>query len=289
MSPTWVGNKQLGVASNGVFTDANTDPIPGGILWNGSGSWAPKGDLGPAQSWNDLREYIGFHHGVWIAPLGSRSSGRGIADQWFFYNNQPPPAAFPGTSNHGWGLAVDVATTVMAALILRYGGRFGWSWDEGKRAGEWWHMRYIGGYTRRIRVDPLTRRERRLLDTYPKVGRLAQDGILDDVAIQIRTIRERAEHERNGWASDQRSARYKVLTEWFNGKVAPSFLSEREQKWKLAYYGASPTRKREILATIREQVEDLDRLAHRRGGGGWRAANRGERRQHLARFADHRP
>lgn len=291
MTPVWAGSNQVGVANNGIFNDANTDPIPGGILWNGSGSWAPKGDLGAALSWNDMRAYIGARHAVWILPAGSRSSARLYSDQVGFYNNQPPPAAFPGTSNHGWAVAVDVLAQIMAAYILRYGPMFGWSWDEGRRVGEWWHFRYIGGYRKRITIDPLTKRERSLVDSYaklPSADLKRRDRILDTVADQIRTIRRQAEHERNGWSKHERTARYKELTEWFNGEVAPRFLTAREREWKMAYYGADDTQKNRLLVTLRAHADDLLDLSRRRGSGGWTREHRGDRYQHLSRFVAHR-
>lgn len=89
---------------------------------------------------------------VAIKPAGPRSSYRTYRWQQYFYDlwrsGRGNRAAYPGTSNHGLGRAVDVLTTVMAAAIRSIGGKFGWSWDEGQRAGEWWHFRYVGGFRR---------------------------------------------------------------------------------------------------------------------------------------------
>ena len=73
------------------------------------------------------------------------------------------PAAVPGTSNHGWGLAVDVATggdTAVAIdpshgqstegrnayrwLVNNY-ERFGWSHEYTNPSDEPWHIRYVAG------------------------------------------------------------------------------------------------------------------------------------------------
>lgn len=64
-------------------------------------------------------------------------------------------AATPGTSNHGWGLAVDIAEQLDAdpeqegissrALTYLVGGiaeQFGWSWEL---QSEPWHLRYVAG------------------------------------------------------------------------------------------------------------------------------------------------
>lgn len=133
--PVLVNGRQLGVARNGIFTSANTDPIPGGRLWGEA-----------AVTWNAMRLDFIADGGrpEDFEPAGPDSSARSRRAQDHFWTHQPPPAAKPYTSNHGWGIAVDVKTKRCAAWILRNGHRYGWSWDEGRRVGEWWHFRYVG-------------------------------------------------------------------------------------------------------------------------------------------------
>ena len=55
------------------------------------------------------------------------------------------PLASPGTSNHGLGLAVDVANYGSEARLewlLENADRFGWSWEV---QSEPWHIRYVLG------------------------------------------------------------------------------------------------------------------------------------------------
>lgn len=52
-------------------------------------------------------------------------------------------AAYPGTSNHGWGKAIDVFPTSAQTWIKSNGEKFGWSWAEGRSVGEPWHFTYI--------------------------------------------------------------------------------------------------------------------------------------------------
>lgn len=59
------------------------------------------------------------------------------------------PAAVPGTSNHGWGLAVDVSGTgtksrphARLLWLLRHAADFGWSWEL---QSETWHIRHLHG------------------------------------------------------------------------------------------------------------------------------------------------
>ncbi|HEY0345449.1 MAG TPA: M15 family metallopeptidase [Solirubrobacteraceae bacterium] len=135
MSPILVGGRALGVAQNGVFDDSNTDPIPGGRLW-------PEAAL----TWNAMRaQFIAAGGDAdHFRPGGGVSSARTVAQQRVLRAHQPPPAAVPGTSNHGWGIAVDIPFPKAQAWILRNGERYGWSHDEGARVGEIWHYRYVG-------------------------------------------------------------------------------------------------------------------------------------------------
>lgn len=210
----------LGVASNGVFTESNTDPIPGGRLWPDA-----------ALTWNAMRAaYVrGGGRGEDFEPLGPNSSARTIGAQRHFYANQPPAAAFPGTSNHGWGLAVDVKTRQAAAWIVRNGHRFGWSWDEGRRVGEWWHFRYVGAskaLLKRLRAAGdrwagYTSSEKRWIVEY---DRLLRSGRGEDRRKVLRTVM-RAQRKRiwkaaqsregggdgRGWKHANRRARYRSL------------------------------------------------------------------------------
>jgi LAS superfamily LD-carboxypeptidase LdcB len=49
--------------------------------------------------------------------------------------------AFPGTSNHGLGKAIDLQGKAQD-WVRKNGEQYGWSWDEGQSVGEPWHFRY---------------------------------------------------------------------------------------------------------------------------------------------------
>jgi D-alanyl-D-alanine carboxypeptidase len=56
-------------------------------------------------------------------------------------------AAIPGTSNHGWGRAVDITdmggfNTSRYRALSAVAGYYGWSNAAGRRIGEWWHWEY---------------------------------------------------------------------------------------------------------------------------------------------------
>lgn len=165
-----------------------------------------------------------------IRPLGANSSYRLYAVQLRFWNlyrsGRGNVAAYPGTSNHGWGKAVDVATQQMAAWIRRVGPRFGWSHAEGARVGEWWHFTYVGGYVPR-KPDPLrflTAHERRIVREYRRLRAIKRP-----TAAQVRRrkacwrwLRDQRKRiwraaEKSGWNRAHRRRRYALLREITKG------------------------------------------------------------------------
>lgn len=103
-----------------------------------------------AASFNTLRLWSVKHGKGDLYPTGSRSAYRTYEEQVYFWNlytsGRGNLAARPGTSNHGWGKAVDLATPAMRSLIDRYGGSLGWHKVEAPT--EWWHVNYTGSFNR---------------------------------------------------------------------------------------------------------------------------------------------
>lgn len=213
--PTTVNGRSLGVARNGVFTDANTDPIPGGKLW-------PEAAL----TWNAMRAaYVaaGGHPDDFM-PAGPVSSARPLSAQQHFWDAHArdpsqPVAAVPGTSNHGWAIAVDVKTRAAAAWIMRNGAKYGWSHDEGARVGEWWHFRYVGASKatlRKLKRDPLagfTASEKRWIHELDELRRLDRDLPRRRVLVRVMTeqrVRIWRAAEESGWTRARRR-RYEAL------------------------------------------------------------------------------
>lgn len=126
------------MAPNGQLPKSSLAPIVGGEL---------RADA--ARAWNDGPGKAGCR------PTGSKSSYRTYAEQQYFWDLYQSGAgnlaAFPGTSNHGWGTAIDVAAPWMATWIAQHGARYGWKKTEA--FGEWWHFNYVGGY--KPRPSPL--------------------------------------------------------------------------------------------------------------------------------------
>jgi len=120
------------MASNGRLSASELSPIPGGELRNdAAAAWNASG--GPASA--DLR------------PTGSMSSYRTYDEQVYLYRlyqeGRGNLAAVPGTSNHGWGVAVDLAEPWMRSWMDEHGAKYGWRKTEA--LSEWWHINYVGG------------------------------------------------------------------------------------------------------------------------------------------------
>jgi cell wall-associated NlpC family hydrolase len=88
------------------------------------------------------------------SPICITDSYRTYAGQVRLYGQKPALAAVPGTSNHGWGLAVDLCGgiesfgTAPYAWMVANAGRFGFlhpTWaDPGNGREEPWHWEYAG-------------------------------------------------------------------------------------------------------------------------------------------------
>lgn len=126
------------MASNGNLPNSMLSPIPGGKLRKDA-----------ALHWNAMRKDILSKTGLAICPVGPRGSYRSLYWQKYFWSlyqsGQGNLAAYPGTSNHGLGLAVDVATPQMAELINKYGAKYGWQKAWSDAPSEWWHFRWREG------------------------------------------------------------------------------------------------------------------------------------------------
>jgi D-alanyl-D-alanine carboxypeptidase len=169
------------MALNGRLPSSQLSAIPGGRLRTDA-----------AASWNRMRQEIGKRTGIWIAPTSPRVAYRTYAEQQYFWNlyrsGRGNLAAYPGTSNHGWGTAVDVATPAMRRAIDNYGSQFGWSKRWSDAPSEWWHIRYDpshdqhkGERPKPRGIDSLTGKERHARDSLVKERRVA--------------------HKRGGWDS----------------------------------------------------------------------------------------
>jgi hypothetical protein len=127
------------MASNGRLPASDLAPIFQGQLAKASYC---------AASWNAMNVEA-RRMGVELRPTGPRSSYRTYDQQVQLWNDYQAGrgalAARPGTSNHGLGLAVDVATQQMRTVIDRIGRKYGWAKEWSDAPSEWWHIRHRSG------------------------------------------------------------------------------------------------------------------------------------------------
>lgn len=138
--------------SNGNLPISSLCPATGGAT-----GLPGEGDLlcanGTAASWNAMSVAWHARTGAWPASTGPASMYRPYSEQvrlrnyWCGLGNCSN-AAVPGTSNHGWGTAVDSNATAQT-MVLTIGPQFHWNIRGGCSDAPWesWHAHYCGGYT----------------------------------------------------------------------------------------------------------------------------------------------
>ncbi len=165
------------MSENGKLAASDLAAIPGGRL---------RADA--AAAWLALRAHIGKEQGIWICPTSQRTAYRPLADQQYFWNlyksGRGALAAVPGTSNHGWGIAVDLPTAAMQAGVRAHGHKFGWGIRGGRLSSdapsEAWHCTYHPGVFKapaHEHVHPyhvLSEREQAARDVLVKERRIAK-------------------------------------------------------------------------------------------------------------------
>jgi len=95
-----------------------------------------------------------FHQRVKGRPICVTDSYRTYAEQVDVYRRKPALAAVPGTSRHGWGIALDLGCGIQSfgttayRWMKTYGPRFGWvhpRWAEPSGSmPEPWHWEFVG-------------------------------------------------------------------------------------------------------------------------------------------------
>lgn len=117
------------MAENGRLPASSLRPIAG------------EGQLAAAAAaaWNALAQRVYRETGVKIASNGSLSTYRTYQQQVYMKGVYGSNAATPGTSNHGWGLAVD---TDDHEIVNRYGAPYGWQKAWSDASWEPWHFRH---------------------------------------------------------------------------------------------------------------------------------------------------
>ncbi|BAU32447.1 M15 family metallopeptidase [Microcella alkaliphila] len=149
MSLAW-GGHQNGRIPTSALTPIGRGALPGGIQFGKEQYAHPAA----AAAWFRLRDAVQTRTGV---RMGVAEGYRDLALQQHYWNTLPfPMAATPGTSNHGWGRAIDMYGYTAAALraVRDLGPGLGWSLATGDRVGEPWHIEYVGSLTVTTTTSP---------------------------------------------------------------------------------------------------------------------------------------
>jgi len=220
------------MADNGRLADSELAAIPGGRLRKDA-----------AEAWLAMRAYVGKTNGVWICPTSVRTAYRPYADQEYFWklyqSGRGALAARPGTSNHGWGIALDLPTPAMQAAVRACGHEFGWGIRGGRLSSdapsEAWHCTWhpgsypaVGQYRpvpKPHAYDALSDRERAARDVLLKQRRVARrqggwskvdkshlaQAVAAKKQIRAQMSRIAKAAESDGWQKNQRQVRYDYL------------------------------------------------------------------------------
>jgi LysM repeat protein len=101
-------------------------------------------DAGAAAAWEAMRQDALASYGIDLQPSGTLSAYRSWEQQSYLYDlflsGQGEPANPPGSSSHEFGVAVDVPSEDMAAVIREIGSAYGW---VATIPGEWWHFEFV--------------------------------------------------------------------------------------------------------------------------------------------------
>jgi hypothetical protein len=183
-----------------------------------------------AESYNALRTHVQKQTGY---VLTLNAAYRSLAKQQFLYDgyvNRRPGfnlAAHPGTSNHGWGMAIDLRDPWTARThVDRYGAAFGWAKAWSDAPGENWHICFKPEVWQRNRAqlgDPfasLLDDERQWLRSYLQLRKSGGDPkqrrrLWHRLRVRRRDIWRRA--QKDGWEIYRRRERYAIIRHYIGG------------------------------------------------------------------------
>lgn len=147
-------------AKNGQLPQSVLRQIDGGHLhhlaadaWNAMVAAGARAGIAlkPISRWDTYRPYE-RQESLFYARYQTKKRLTRVTRVWqgktWYLKKGVAPAAVPGTSNHGWGLAVDVANASGRTLRWLDGNahKFGFSWEvESGPNAEAWHIRYHAG------------------------------------------------------------------------------------------------------------------------------------------------
>ncbi|WP_026912326.1 M15 family metallopeptidase [Patulibacter minatonensis] len=159
-------------------------------------------------------------YGVTLRTSSARTAYRPLKDQEYFWalyrSGRGNLAARPGTSNHGLGLAVDLATPQMRQIVDHIGAKYGFAKKWSDAPTEWWHLKWRPGTYTAIgkALDPLAaypadeRRWIRAFDKHPSAKTRA--ALVRRMTARRKSIWRAA--QKDGWSKAARTTRYRSLT-----------------------------------------------------------------------------
>lgn len=125
------------MASNGRLPDSQLSVIPGRSRLRSDAARAYRAMH--AESMRRFGVSLALYDGS--ISRGYRTYNQQVQAKRTYGSN----AATPGTSNHGWGLAVDLASRQQRWAIDRIGAKYGWAKRWSDASWEWWHLRWRPG------------------------------------------------------------------------------------------------------------------------------------------------
>lgn len=181
---------------------AENGRLPAGDLSPAAGGTQLRNDV--AAAWNAMAVKVYEEEGVKLASNGPDSMYRTLDRQeyWKAYwcaRGACENAATPGTSNHGWGTAID---TNDGYLIDRYGSPFGFRRSCSDAPWESWHWHWCGGWEGK---DPGTDYH----DTKPKPKWFKRFGNKIEQLRERRTVKKAK--RRQAKSKDRRSVLHKAI------------------------------------------------------------------------------
>lgn len=160
--------------------------------------------------------------GITLRVSSARVAYRTLSEQKYFWNlyllGRGNLAARPGNSNHGWGLAVDLATPQMRSVLDQIGAKYGWAKQWSDAPSEWWHIKWREGSYPAVhavdRWEGFTSSEKRWIQEYDRLKATNKDAdrrrVLRRVMTQQRKKIWQAAQD-TGWNKANRKARYASL------------------------------------------------------------------------------
>lgn len=182
-----------------------------------------------AESFSALRAYVRRKAGH---TLTLNAAYRTLAKQEYLYSGyirRLPGfnlAAVPGTSNHGWGLAIDLQTPLDRTCVDQHGKPFGWAKVWSDAPTEFWHIKFNPQVWRQNRsslIDPLVPLlddEKQWLREYLRlkqhnIDQAERRRLWHKLRVRRRDIWRKGQRE--GWDVYRRRERYAILRHYIGG------------------------------------------------------------------------